>query len=98
MPLLPIARRVALQIALAAAVSHWAAAQAPPDGCQALWRDLEAAVKARNLNAAKDANRKIQIGEGCNPLRVSAKAAMVDAYLQEDARHEKAGAPPAERL
>jgi outer membrane protein OmpA-like peptidoglycan-associated protein len=102
MPVLPITRRFALQIALAAglagAVSHWAAAQAPPDACQALWRDLEAAVKARNLNAAKDANRKIQIGEGCNPLRVNAKTAMVDAYLQEDARHEKAGAPPAERL
>jgi outer membrane protein OmpA-like peptidoglycan-associated protein len=102
MRVLPINKRAALQIVLAAglagAVSHWAAAQAPPDVCPSLWRDLEAAVKTRNLNAAKDANRKIQVGEGCNPLRVKAKSAMVDAYLQEDARQEKAGAQPAERL
>jgi outer membrane protein OmpA-like peptidoglycan-associated protein len=102
MPVFPIDKRLVVHIALAGglagAAAQWAAAQAPPETCRALWRDLEAAVKARNLNAAKDASRKIQIGEGCNPLRVNAKAVMVDLYRQEDARLEKAGASPAERL
>ncbi len=62
------------------------------------WRDLDAAVKARDLDAAKDANRKIQTRAGCNPLRIDAKAAMLGLYQREDDRLEKAGASPAQRL
>jgi outer membrane protein OmpA-like peptidoglycan-associated protein len=102
MPIVPISKRSVVQIALAGglagAVTHWAAAQALPEACQALRRDLDAAAKARNLDAAKDANRKIQTGVGCNPLRIDAKAAMLGLYQEEDARLEKAGASPAQRL
>jgi outer membrane protein OmpA-like peptidoglycan-associated protein len=102
MPLPAIDKRVLVQIAFAsgfaAAASHWAAAQAPPEACQARWRDLETAVKEHRLSAAMEANRKIQIGEGCNPLRVNAKALMLDLYRQEDGRLEKAGTPAEERL
>ena len=76
MPILPISNRLVVQIALAAslagAVSHWAAAQAVPEACQVLRRDLDAAIKARNLDAAKDANHRIQTGVGCHPLRIDA--------------------------
>jgi outer membrane protein OmpA-like peptidoglycan-associated protein len=102
MPILPISKRLAVRIALAGGlagtVSHWAAAQGPSEACQALWRDLDAAVKARNLDAAKDANRRIQTGVGCNPMRIDAKAAMLGLCQQEDARLEKTGASPARRL
>ena len=102
MPILPISKRLVVQIALAGglagAVSHWAAAQAPPAECQAFWRDLDAAVKAHDVNAGKNANRKIQSTAGCNRLRIDAKAAMLGLYLREDARLEKAGASPAQRL
>jgi outer membrane protein OmpA-like peptidoglycan-associated protein len=89
---------LALAGGLAGAVSHWAAAQAPPEACQALWRDLEAAAKAKSMGAAQDANRKLQTGRGCNPLRLRAKTVLLDLYRQEDRRLEKAGAAPAERL
>jgi outer membrane protein OmpA-like peptidoglycan-associated protein len=102
MPVFAINKGIVVQIALAgglaAAVSHLAAAQTPPEACQAQWRSLEAAVKAGELEAAKEANRKIQIGEGCNPLRVNAKALMLDLYRKEDARLEKAGASADQRL
>lgn len=102
MPILPISKRLVVQIALAGglagAVSQWAAAQAVREACQALRQDLDAAIKARNLDAARDANRKIQTGVGCNPLRINAKAAMIGLYQQEDARLEKSGASPAQRL
>jgi outer membrane protein OmpA-like peptidoglycan-associated protein len=89
---------LALAGSLAAAVPHWAAAQAPPETCQALWRDLQAAAKARDLKVAQDANRKLQTGRGCNPLRLEAKAVMLDLHRQDDRRQEQAGTAPAERL
>jgi outer membrane protein OmpA-like peptidoglycan-associated protein len=97
-----ISKRFTIRAALAGcvvgAVTQWAAAQPPPEACQALWRDLEAAARTRNLSAAREANRKLQIGRGCNPLRTGAKAVLLDLHRHEDQRMEKAGASPAERL
>jgi outer membrane protein OmpA-like peptidoglycan-associated protein len=102
MSLFRIDKRIVVQIilagGLAGAAPHWAAGQALPGTCQALWAQLQAAAKARNLEAAKQANRKIQTGPGCNPVRVGAKGLMLGLHRQEDARLEKTGASPAERL
>jgi outer membrane protein OmpA-like peptidoglycan-associated protein len=90
---------IMVAVGLTCVAPQWAAGQDLPQECKALWANLEAAAKARDLKAAAAGEREIAIDPICNaPLSVAAKEVLLGLHREEDTRLELAGAAPAVRL
>src|SRR5262245_52381166 len=90
--------RIALAVGVAGAAAPWAAAQSPSEVCAPLWAQLQADIRARNLEAAAEATKAVQRKPDCGQLRVEAPKEMFTAYRDEAARLEREKAPPAAQL
>jgi outer membrane protein OmpA-like peptidoglycan-associated protein len=91
-----IAATAMIALGLAVAAPQRAEAQGQ-DNCR-LWSQLEAAVKAVDLQAAAAAERAIDLEPDCSDFAVKAKKAMLRVYREQDARMERAKAAPQDRL
>jgi OmpA-OmpF porin, OOP family len=87
-----------LSAALAIALPHWAAAQAPSEACTARWAAFEAAARSGSLTTAATAEASLAGVPACSRQRVAARAAMLDLFRAEADRLQRENAAPAAQL